>query len=210
MMNLKSATTAASRFLAIMLLAWISACATNPAPVEEDGWIALLDGTKPETMSNWERVGNANWRFVDGLLVADKGGAGNSDLVTKHSYGDFVLRAEFWADANTNSGIHIRVQDPAQITTKNSYAVNIFDARPDASYGTGAIVGVATVATSYKTAGQWNTYVITARGPKITVELNGVPTVAIDNAQFSSGRIALQYAPPGGAIKFRKVALRPL
>ena len=46
-----------------------------------------------------------------GAIVADKS-PDNSYLVTKNSYRDFQIRAEFWADKNTNSGIFIRAQDP--------------------------------------------------------------------------------------------------
>jgi hypothetical protein len=41
--------------------------------------------------------------------------------------------------------------------------------------------------------GKWNTYVITARGPTITVELNGVKTVELQDSKFASGPVALQY-----------------
>ena len=45
-------------------------------------------------------------RALDGAIVADKGRGGF--LVTKNSYKDFRLKAEFWADPTTNSGIFIR------------------------------------------------------------------------------------------------------
>ena len=192
-----------------VILALVLAGCASVQPVDEGGWITLLDGSNTATIENWSRIGNANWRFVDGALVADKG-TGNNDLVSKGSYANFELRVEFWAEPTTNSAVHIRAQDPKDITDVNSYEVNIFDARPDPSFGTGAIVHVAKVPPIYKAAGRWNTYVITAQGPRLTVELNGVQTVSAEDGKFSAGRIALQYAPPGGAIKFRKVTIRPL
>ena len=70
-------------------------------------------------------MGDANWRAEDGAIVADKGKGG------------FQIRAEFWADHTTNSGIFIRCAEPDKITATNAYEVNIYDQRPDPSYGTG-------------------------------------------------------------------------
>ena len=63
-----------------------------------------------------------------------------------------------WVDAEANSGIFIRCTDPQKITAVNAYEVNIFDKRPDPSYGTGAIVNVAKVSPMPRAGGQWNTY----------------------------------------------------
>jgi hypothetical protein len=53
-----------------------------------------------------------------------------------------------------------------------------------------------------------NTYDITARGPRITVSLNGVAMVDVQNSELTRGPIALQYA--AGTVKFRSVRIRPL
>jgi 3-keto-disaccharide hydrolase len=145
--------------------------------------------------------------------VADKGKGGF--LVSKSSYKDFQIRAEFWADDTTNSGIFIRLSDPNKINAENSYEVNIYDQRPDPSYGTGGIVNFAKVSPMPKAGGKWNTYEITAKGSQLTVVLNGARTVDIQNGQFAQGPFALQYGSgpkeaPGGVIKWRKVQIRPL
>ena len=97
----------------------------------------------------------------DGAVVADKGKGGH--LVSKNSYKDFQIRAEFWADHTTNSGIFIRISDPKNIGAKTAYEVNIYDQRPDPEYGTGAIVNFAKVSPMPKAGGKWNTYEITPR-----------------------------------------------
>ena len=71
--------------------------------------------------------------------------AGTGYLVSRRTFRNFRLRAQFWADEAANSGIFLRVANPAEITPTSSYEVNIFDRRPDPSYGTGAIVGYAKV-----------------------------------------------------------------
>ena len=175
------------------------------------GWTTLIDGNRG--LENFDRLGTASWRPQDGAIVADSGTEGY--LVTKKGYRDFQLRAEFWADHTTNSGIFLRSQNPAKIESASSYEVNIFDQRVDPVYGTGAIVNVAKVVPMPKAGGKWNVYEITARGSHLTVVLNGVQTVDVQDSKFVEGPVALQYAPgangiPGGAIKWRKVQVREL
>ena len=174
-------------------------------------WVTLVDGTAG--LDNWNRVGDANWRAEDGAIVADKGKGGF--LVSKNSYKNFQIRAEFWADHTTNSGIFIRLSDPAKISSKNSYEVNIYDQRPEPAYGTGAIVDFAAVSPMPKAGGKWNTFEITAKGSQLIVVLNGNQTVNIQNGQFAQGPFALQYGSGpkealGGPIKWRKVQIREL
>jgi hypothetical protein len=180
-------------------------------PWSDAGWTTLIDGTTG--LDNWNRIGDANWRAQDGAIVADKGKGGY--LVSKNSYKDFQIRAEFWADHTTNSGIFIRASDPNKIAAKTAYEVNIYDQRPDPSYGTGGIVDFAKVSSVLKAGGKWNTYEITAKGSQLTVVLNGVQTVNTQNGQFAQGPFALQYGSGpkntlGGAIKWRKVQIRSL
>jgi hypothetical protein len=174
------------------------------------GWVTLLDG---KNLDNWDQIGTANWKLEDGAAVADKG---NGFLVSKNSYADFQLRAEFWIDDDANSGIFIRCTDPANVGGKTAYEVNIWDKRPDPTYGTGAIVDVAKVDPMPKAAGKWNVYEITAKGTQFTVILNGQKTVdGAHDSKFASGRIALQHGlglggSDKGVVKFRKVDIKPL
>jgi hypothetical protein len=167
------------------------------------GWVTLFDG---KNLDNWSAIGDANWRIADGVVEADKG---NGFLVSKTAYTDYQIRAEFWVDSDANSGIFIRATDPDKVTAANGYEVNIFDKRPDPSYGTGAIVNVAKPSVYLKAGGQWNTYEITVKGPKFTVVLNGTKTVdGAEDSKLATGRIALQYA--AGVVKFRKVQIKPI
>ena len=202
---------ALSALAAVLLLsiAGLQGCATRSS---DAGWITLVDGSA-KSLENFNRLGDANWRAEGGAIVADKGKGGH--LVTKNSYKDFQIRAEFWADTTTNSGIFIRAQDPNKIGANNAYEVNIYDQRPEPKYGTGAIVDFAAVSPMPKAGGKWNTYLITAKGPTITVELNGQKTVELTDSKFASGPFTLQFGngpkdAPGGAIKWRRVQVRPL
>ena len=179
---------------------------STTASGQSDGWVTLVDGTK---MGEWVEVGKANWAMKDGALAADKlDGKDLSYLVSKNTYKDFMIKAEFWVDDDANSGIFIRCQDPKKIDSKLCYEVNIFDKRPDPTYGTGAIVDVGKVDPMPKAGGKWNTYEITAQGPHFVVVLNGKKTVDAQDAKLASGHIALQYG--SGVVKFRKVQIKPL
>jgi hypothetical protein len=173
------------------------------------GWTVLFDG---KNLNQWEPVKGDEVKFAieDGSVVAQKKDPKKTYyLVSKKSFRDFELRAEFWVSDDANSGIFIRCTKPDAVGSKTAYEVNIFDTRPDPSYGTGAIVNVAKAAKVLKAGSKWNTYEIHAKGPSFTLVLNGVKTV--DNAQdsqFPDGRIALQYGV--GTVKFRKVEIKPL
>jgi hypothetical protein len=174
------------------------------------GMTTLLDGTNFE---NFDQAGNANWRVGPGeqegstVIYAD---LGNGFLVTKQSYDDFRLRAEFWADEPANSGIFIRCDDPQEPGPDSCYEVNIFDTRPDQSYATGAIVNVpgATVDPVPKAANKWNVMEIEADGPQLIVRLNGEETVSVEDTTHARGRIALQRG--AGKIMWRKVEIQGL
>jgi hypothetical protein len=179
----------------------------------DGGWTTLIDGDKG--LDNFSRVGDANWRAEGGAIVADKATM-NSYLVTRDSYKDFEIRAEFWADKLTNSGIFLRLQDRTKVGAVNAYEVNIYDARPGPEYGTGAIVDHAKVPvpSPYKAEGKWNTYEITAKGSTVTVTLNGQKTAEMTDAKLLEGPFALQFGlhgkTAGDAIKWRKVQVRPI
>jgi hypothetical protein len=186
--------------IAVLPLALPAAAQKGP------GWTVLVDG---KTMGDqWTQNGEANWRIEDGALVADKGKGGH--LVSTAKYKDFEIHAEFYALAETNSGIFIRCADPKKIGAKDCYEVNIWDLRKDPSYGTGGIVNFSEVKPMPKAGGKWNTMVITAKGRDITVTLNGKRTAKLRNGMFEEGHFTLQFGGNSGPIKFRKVAIKTL
>ena len=193
--------------LAAMLLA---ACTTVDRWM---GWTTVVDGEKG--LENFTRIGDANWRAEGGAIVADQA-TQNSYLVTKDSYKDFQIHAEFWADKLTNSGLFLRLQDRTKVGATSAYEVNIYDARPGQEYSTAAIVDFAKVPVPgpYKAAGKWNTFDITAKGSTITVLFNGVKTAEMTDAKLLEGPFALQFGlhgkGPGDIIKWRKVQVKPL
>jgi len=162
----------------------------------------ILGGT---SLKGWDVVGNANWSVADGAVQASMG---TGFLVTPQSYTDFQITADFWVTDDANSGVFIRCSDPKTINAMNAYEVNIFDKRPDQAYRTGAIVDVAKPASIVNTGGKWNTIDITARGPRMTVLINGQKMVDVQDNKHARGPIALQYG--AGTVKFKNVRLKTL
>ena len=196
-MGLRSTTAAVAAALAL------AGCAS----VMPGGWTPLIANGKG--LENFNRVGEADWAFVDGALQATKGAGGAAYLVTKVPYKDFVLRSEFWASDDANSGFFVRCQNPQQITDENCYEANIFDQRPDPTYATASIVKVAPVRQPPpKAGGKWNTMVVTVHGNHLMVVFNGETTVDHRDSKLASGPIALQWGR--GTVKFRSVEIKPL
>ena len=183
------------------------------------GCAHMMDGegggwTNLSSVDQYDRIGDANWRMVDGAMVADRG---IGYLITRKVYGDFQIKLEFYAESDTNSGVFIRCQDPKNPVGNNAescYEVNIWDTRQKAEHGTGAIVDVAGVVPMPKAGGKWNTYDITAKGDHFVVVLNGVKTVDVRNGKHARGVIGLQHAAgvkdDKSPIKFRNVQIKEL
>jgi hypothetical protein len=160
----------------------------------------LLDGT---SLAAWTTTGDANWQLSDGAVTADMG---LGFLVTRQSYGDFELEVEFFVSPDANSGVFLRCANPAKPGAMTCYEVNIFDQRKDATYRTGAIVGVAKPNVQMDAGNRWNTYHIEVHGRHLVVKLNGQTTVDVEDDKLGFGSIGLQYA--AGQVKFRNVRIR--
>ena len=159
------------------------------------GWSARLwsDVSKPAPNGAGWAVGD------DGVLRSDGRG---SWLVSDAEFGDFVLAFEFKLGERGNSGCGIRFPaagDPAF----DGIEVQMADARyNDGRDGPDKLTGsvykaVAPRKQVYKPT-EWNRYVITARGPRLTVELNGetVQDVNLDDQKAEVQRHDGTPAPP--------------
>ena len=95
--------------LAALALAGAAAVqlASNATGQTGPGWTQVFDG---KSLNGFDQVGEANWRVDDGAIVADQGKGGH--LVSKQSYKNFLIYAEFWSDEKANSGIFVRCKDP--------------------------------------------------------------------------------------------------
>jgi hypothetical protein len=188
--------------VAILLAVALFGCAAQPGGA---GWVTLIDGENG--LQNFTQLGAANWTASNGAIQADKKSTADAGiLLSKESYKDLEVYAEFWADEEANSGIYIRVMNQKVVNTRAAYEIQIWDKSP--TMATASLMPPAKAAPTFKAAGKWNTMEISARGPRMTVKMNGEQAVDVSDTAFTHGPIALQYN--AGTIRFRKVMVRPL
>lgn len=196
---MKKITGIAAAFVFAVLVAGCASAPSGP------GWIVLIDGE--DGMQNFTQLGTANWTAKNGAIQADTKKTPEAGiLLSKQSFKDFEVYAEFWADDDANSGIYIRVMNQKVVNTRAAYEIQIWDKSP--TMATASLMPPAKAAPTFKAAGKWNTLEISARGPRMTVKMNGEQAVDVSDTAFTHGPIALQYN--AGTIRFRKVMVKPL
>ena len=194
---------------------------------KQEGWILLFDG---KTLDQWNVTPSLAkvWKVADGTIKTDaKGGSGT--MLTKDEFSNFVLKAEFRAHPDINSGIILRSprpqpapapgQKPTPAPGGPGYELQIRDKNPGNYSGgdflTGSIVNVAKAPADVKILpGQWNTIEATVDGDHFVVIYNGKKVADGHDSKRASGAIGLQLAHPEDAteanIEFRNLKLRPL
>lgn len=170
------------------------------------------------------------WRVEDGILICK--GQPFGYLVTKDAFKDFRLVVEWrWAPGKepSNSGVLLRISGkpigfmPRCVEAQLKYgsAGDIWGFRGYPVTGAadrlrkvenhkelGTFAGVGKLKDAEKQPGQWNQYVITLVGDKLTLQVNGELVNEATGCDAVAGPIGLQ--SEGGEIQFRTVKLVPL
>ena len=175
------------------------------------------------------------WTVADGIMTASE----DQCIWTKQDYENFVLDLDFKTAPGTNSGVIVYCTDTAN-WIPNSVEIQIADdfadewAKSPATWHCGAIFGhLAPTKSLVKKPGEWNHYVITCVGKRITVEFNGEKVTDMDMSLWTSakanpdgseipawlsrpyaelatkGRIGFQGKHAGAPIFFRNIRIRP-
>lgn len=209
-----------SLFLISLLLLPLSAA--PPAP-GADGWIPLFDGSTTQGFTDASGK-PSRWKVEDGALRGDdKWG----DIWTKEEFGDFILELEF--KTTGNSGVFIRTSDP-QDPVQTGIEVQVDKPGGPGKHSVGALYDLVAPRSNAAKDGEWNRYVITAKGPEISVVLNGEAVSSMNLDQWTTagknpdgslnkfqrplqkfsrrGRIGFQ--DHGHAVWYRGIRLKPL
>ncbi len=168
-----------------------------------DGWVLLFDG---ETLFGWRPASKADWRVADGVISASEGEPGL--LVTTSQFGDFVLKVDFRAAHQTNSGVFLRTppKPGPDDVAERCYELNIAPATN--AFPTGSFVRRKR-AEEVNPSADWQTFEVTAAGRDFTVKLNGTMVLRYaDPKPVRRGPVGLQFNT--GKIEFRNVKLKPL
>jgi len=183
----------------------------------EEGFTPLFDG---KTLDGWNGDPDL-WSVEDGAIMGTtdaKKAKHNTFLATKKTYKNFILKAKFKL-RNHNSGIQVRSKQFPDYVVRG-YQPDIAQSRytgilyEEGGRGILADVKPKEVEKVVK-KGDWNQYVITCDGPKITIVLNGMTTVDYTEKDPAKGAtegvIAFQlHAGPNMKVWFKDVEIKEL
>ena len=164
------------------------------------GFTVLFNG---KNLNGWNAKPNG-WAVENGVLTRKpKSGY----IWTEKVYGDFVLDVEVKVSQRCNSGIFIRT-DPKN-AVQGGFEIQVMDTTGKKKLGkhdNGAFYdALAPSANPAKPLGKWNRFVITCKGSKITVSINGIQVVKGELDKWTTGN----KNPDGSRNKF-KTALKDL
>lgn len=167
----------------------------------DEGFKTLFDGKGP-----------AGWKLNSGgdlpkANVQDDGlnphRSGGYIVMHEKPYGDFVLDFDYKISKGCNSGVFLRVGEPKD-PVNTGLEIAIDDTTGTGLHDTGAFYDLkAAKVNAQKPVGEWNHMTIAAKGPKISVALNGEPVSEIDLGQFAE----VGKRPDGSEHKFKKVRI---
>lgn len=193
----------------------------------ESGFVDLFNG---KDLTGWQLVEKKGpgYTVENGAIVCPENGGGN--LLSEKEFSDFVLRVDFKLTPGGNNGIGIRAPLAGDIAY-SGMEIQVLDQDNEKYKGrlqpwqhTGSVYNVIPAADirALKPVGEWNSYEITAKGPKIKIVLNGKTLVDGDLSQVkdpevlkkhpgiqrTSGRVG--FLGHNTRVEFRNVRIKPL
>lgn len=199
-------------FVCLMSLTLVASAsaATAAEPAKSDSkseWTNLI--AKGDLSKHWETKGN--WKQSDDGVITLTPRPGESGwtrydmyLWGKETYGDFEIEFEYSVQKNGNSGFYFHVGDVknpvatgVEVQIYDSFSKKETDKLNDHDSG-GIIPGFAPTKRVSKAPGEFNKFLITVKGNKCTVVLNGEQVNEVD---LSSDK--LKSRPAKGAIGFQ-------
>jgi len=211
------------------LVAWMLLLCAVGAAQEKSAWRQLFNG---RDLAGWRHVGPGDFTVEDGWMKT----VGGMGLLywTGGAVGDCELKVVYrMTHENDNSGVFIRIPvEPREewMPVHYGYEAQI-DNKDDEYHRTGVLYSFTrALASPGKPGPEWNTMIITMKGERTTITVNGVLVtdfVDSDEAQASApkrthdweaqrgvrpraGWIGLQNHSPNDVVYFKEVAMRPL
>jgi len=174
-------------------------------------------------LAGWQMAGSGSFMELGANIIESIGGTGLL-WFTKEQFADFILSVDWQIFSEfDNSGVYVRfpaLGNDFKPADTQGYEVQIDERGIDpqgnpggALHRTGAIYGLAHSSKPDfpQLVGQWNTFEIEARGPAITVKLNGLPVSKLPNGNRSlKGLIGLQNHHTGSRVQFRNIRIKRL
>lgn len=191
---------------------------------DPSGWTDILPGAD---LQGWYRVpvppggklGREQWHVdaANGVLICD-GDGGHDMLLTKQEYGDAIFHFEcrytkVEGKTGYNSGAYVRNSADGAIWHQAQFGdaqdgflfgesptpdgkKKFFNLKPRVTDG------------RVKPAGEWNVIEVTARGPRLTLWVNGAVTCEFDACGAPKGHVGVE--GEGYRIEFRNLKIKEL
>ncbi len=166
-----------------------------------------------------EKIQGGDWSFADGVLMGSNGKnwttnpeKSGSWLRTGKEYSDFRLELQFMISKRGNSGVFFRSaieKNPAF----TGYEMQIYDGhgRSASKNSPGSLYDAhAAKKNTIRPAGQWNSVTITAKGPRVAVEMNGEEVTDAKVTRSSRGYIGLQNHDERSVVKYKNIRIQEL
>lgn len=168
------------------------------------GWQALRGRAEtPQERAQWQK----HWKVEDGVIKFDGQGP---TLWTSKKYKDFILLVDWRLPKPGDSGIYLRGNAKSQVNIwcNPLGSGEVYGYRTDKKMPEEVRKACTPIKRADRPVGQWNSFKITMRGDRLTVELNG--EVVIQDAQLPGvppeGEIALQRH--GAPIEFKNIFIK--
>jgi hypothetical protein len=170
------------------------------------GWQAKQGGAETaEEKAKWQQ----HWKVENGVIRFDGKGP---NLWTAKKFKDFVLMAEWRLPSPGDSGIYLRGRSKSQVNIwcNELGSGEVWGYRTDKNQPEEVQKACTPSKNMDKPVGQWNAFVITMKGDRLTVQLNG--EVVVNNALLPGvppeGELALQRH--GSPIEFKNLYIKVL
>lgn len=169
------------------------------------GWEPLFDG---RSLAGWRPAGETEcYRIEDGVLEFLKRGAGGN-LYTADTFRDFRLRLDFRLAKMANSGVYLRSVLDGTNPSFNGAEVQILDdfhweqvtgTKLKPWQFTGSLYGAVPPGDrgALRPVGEWNTFEILYRGPRLAVALNGRTLYDVDTHALAAEPPFAERSPEG-------------
>jgi len=183
-------------------------CGAKGPMADKEGFVPLFNA---KDLAGWKAddAAREHWKVVDGVITYD---GKNKTLWTEAEFADFILKVDWRLPAKGDSGIYLRGSSKAQcnIWVDPLGSGEVWGYRTDKNQPEAVRQAATPKKVADKPVGQWNTFVITMKGDRLTVVLNGEEVIS--DAQLPglkpSGPIALQHH--GNPIEFRNILIKEL
>lgn len=186
---------------------------------DDDGWVSLFNG---QDLDGWHLRydGNHGWTVEDGILINTPP---SIDLVSEVPLEDIELHVEFRVPQGGNSGVYLQGRYEIQVGDS-------FGHEPNAGSGGALYSKIVPLVNACKPAGEWQTYDIQFRAPRVDregnpirpaylrVEQNGILIIDSEFEGVTGGARDDRYGQPAGlmlqgdhsGVEYRNVRYRPL